>query len=110
MNKKHHHHVVPMCILKHFTDERGLLHCYDKRSDKLYRSSPRNAFKQRDMYAYTTPDGEKDIGLEDWFAEYLENGFGPLAEKLLARVRRRGKGNGKGLIYNLTHASFFGTR
>ena len=95
MNKKHHHHVVPKCILKHFTDERGLLHCYDKVSDKFYRSSPRNAFKHRDMYAYTTPDGEKDVGLEDWFAEYLESGFGPLAEKLLARIRRRAKGNGK---------------
>ena len=95
MNKKHHHHVVPKCILKHFTDEHGLLHCYDKRSDKLYRSSPRNAFKQRDMYAYTYPDGKKDLSLEDWFGEHLENDFGPLAEKLLALVRRRRKGHGR---------------
>ena len=95
MNKKRHHHVVPKCVLKHFTDEDGLLHCYDKRSDNYYPTSPGNAFKKRDMYAYTTRDGRKDLGLEDWFGEHLENEFAPLAEKLLTFARRRGKENGK---------------
>ena len=81
------HHVVPRCVLKNFADARGLLYCYDKSRTKHYATSPSNAFRQTDMYAYMHPDGTKSLLLEDWIAN-LESNFCCLVEKLLKAARR----------------------
>ena len=86
MTTKHHHHVVPACVLRNFTDDNGLLHCYDKKRGNYFATDPNNAFKYRNMYAYTNRDGKKEILLEDWFAG-LEYDFDRLAKKLLIFAR-----------------------
>ena len=77
--------------MRNFSDDNGLLHCYDKKRGNYYATGPDNALKHRNMYAYTNRDGKKEVLLEDWFAG-LEYDFDRLAKKLLrfARSARRG--------------------
>ena len=86
MTTKQHHHVVPACVLRNFADDNGLLHCYDKTRHNYYATGPDNAFRHRNMYAYTNRDGKKEVLLEDWFAG-LEYDFDRLAKKLLSSAR-----------------------
>ena len=62
-NQPSRQHFVPAMLLRRFADEQGMLHCFDKRQDKIYKASPENAFVVRDLYTLTKPTG-KDYSVE----------------------------------------------
>ena len=65
------HHFVPRFYLKRFVDADGLLWVYDKETDRVFSSTPRNLAAERGFY--TLPDGFPDpLLLEQQFSELEE--------------------------------------
>ena len=62
-NRPSRQHFVPRFLLRRFTDEQGMLHCFDKKQSKIYKAYPEKAFVVRDLYTLTKPAG-KDYSVE----------------------------------------------
>jgi hypothetical protein len=54
-------HIVPAFYLRHFADSRGQLWCLDKKTRKIYASSPTKAATGRDFYRGETAVHEDDL-------------------------------------------------
>jgi hypothetical protein len=57
------HHYIPQFLLANFTNEEGVLWTYDTEQKKSWQSTPRTTGFERDLYAVTTKDEERDFGL-----------------------------------------------
>ena len=73
MSKTKQPHFVPRLILRTFTDPAGLLHCFDKRTKRLYSTTPARAFRKSGLHPQQVED---QLG-------GVESQFGPVARKVI---------------------------
>ena len=57
-------HRVPRFLLRRFSDEDGVLHCFDKTRDKFYAGSPCKVFVENHMYTVKYRDGASSYEME----------------------------------------------
>ena len=77
-------------ILRNFVDERGLLHCYRKESDRTFDASPENVFVRQRLYSKHGDDGLKtDASKEQELGVQIEGPAQPVVEKIVASARAR---------------------
>ena len=67
-NKPRRHHSIPIMLLKNFCGDEGKLWVWDKKTRKIFQSTPRNVFVEKDLYT----------GLGNATASKNEEYFGPL--------------------------------
>lgn len=68
-------HYVPICYLKNFTNDEGILHVYNKRNSKIYSVRIFNYGKNRRTGGSSSVGCEKylySLDLEDFFAKQIE--------------------------------------
>lgn len=65
-SKKHHY--IPRYYLKGFTNEDDSFFVYDKKDDKIFKSSPGNTFFENNLNTITLKEGDSDF-LEKMYAE-----------------------------------------
>lgn len=70
MNKSKRHHYVPQFLMRHFTNENGKLHVYDKIENKFYESSTENLFLQKGRNTFENLNGENDDIVEKVYSEF----------------------------------------
>ena len=70
LSKKHHY--LPRYYLKGFTDGDGGFFVYDKRTGKIFPTSPDAAFFENDLNTTELPDGDQSDFLEGLYTE-IEN-------------------------------------
>ncbi len=61
-------HYVPQFILRYFTEE-GLVHVYDRKTNRYGRKSPKGIAGEKAYYVLTDKQGEKDDALEKMFQQ-----------------------------------------
>ena len=90
MSRPKSQHIVPKSLLRNFTDERGFLHCFDKKRDNAYMAKPQNVFVQKDLYTIETRSGIKEYQVEAGLSQ-LEGDFERVMAKVIdtARAGRR---------------------
>lgn len=64
MNRSRRHHYIPQFLTRHFANEDGQLHVYDKINDKFYRSSAINLFVEADRNTFTDVNGGQNDVIE----------------------------------------------
>ena len=80
-------HIVPRFILENFVDQEGHLHCFDKATNRIYRTSPDKALRERHIYSLSPSQGDERYDVESKLG-VLEYGFKPLLDWILKVVRR----------------------
>lgn len=78
MSRTKQPHFVPRLILRNFTDSEGFLHCFDKRTNRFYKSAPGNAFRQSGLYPQQV---EVELGL-------VEAPFDPIVKRVICHAAR----------------------
>jgi hypothetical protein len=76
-------HIVPILSLKHFTDPKGQVWTYDKRSKKFWSCVPEETATEAHYYSIELEDGSMDTSIETFFAG-IENDAAPIYERLAA--------------------------
>ncbi|MDE0332846.1 MAG: DUF4238 domain-containing protein [Nitrospinae bacterium] len=80
-------HFIPEMLLCRFTDENGKLYCFRKDSpDKVFESTPKNAFKKRHLHTQFNEHGEKDFSVETELSK-LEGQADEAIEKIIQAAR-----------------------
>ena len=67
MNMKKHHHTIPRCYLKNFSDKDGFIWTLD-RNGKIFRVKPKNILVENHFYTITLKSGKKSLFVEDALA------------------------------------------
>ncbi|MDE0350248.1 MAG: DUF4238 domain-containing protein [Gammaproteobacteria bacterium] len=62
-------HSVPRSLLKNFVDENGKLHCFDRKRDRTYATSPENAFVESHIYTLRMQRGVNSFAAEHALSE-----------------------------------------
>ncbi len=85
-------------LLKHFADENGILHFFNRESPEkgVRGQTPNTLFFERHLYTFTDLDGRKDFSTEEIFSK-LEGEADPIICKIVVNAR-------KGLSPNLSPA------
>ena len=78
------HHFVPQFYLRRFVDHNGLLWAYDKGSDRVFSTNPRNLAAQRGFY--TLPDNSPDPSLMERDFRDLEKEAASITEDWLHHI------------------------
>ncbi len=86
MNFPIRQHIFPNSILKNFTDENGLLHCYHKPSDETFSATPKNALREHYFYTDIAEDGTPTNDAEERLG-VMESAFKPLSVKLIEHAK-----------------------
>ncbi len=73
--KSSRHHYIPQFLIKGFTDNKGLLHIYDKQADKILsrQRSPKSIFFETDRNTVELRDNLKTSLLEDYLYAEIDN-------------------------------------
>jgi len=79
--KSKKHHYLPRHYLKGFTNNKNKFYVYDKQTDKIFETSPGNAFFENKLNTTTLPNGESSDFLEGLYAD-TENQFWPTLDKI----------------------------
>lgn len=66
LSKKHHY--LPVFYLNGFTDQQGSFFVYDKLTDKIYKSKPKNVFYEKDRNSIHDFKGNKHDAVEKLYA------------------------------------------
>lgn len=66
------HHYLPRHYLRGFTDDKDGFFVYDKRADKIFKSSPGSTFFENNLNTIVSPQGTASDWLEDFYTE-MEN-------------------------------------
>ena len=81
MSISRRHHYIPQFLIRHFTDDRGFLHVYDKETDEIVQRSPKMAFYEWNRNTFTV--GEKEVDhLEKLYSDLDQDFAANLAEVL----------------------------
>ena len=77
-------------LLKHFVDDKGLLHFFDKDSPErgVRGQTPRTLFYERHLYTSTNLDGSRDYSTEEFFSK-LESEADPVICKIVDNARKQ---------------------
>ena len=68
MNQPKNQHIVSQFLLENFTDHKGHLHCFDKTTDTIYRTSPGKALREKHIYSMSPSRGDERYDVEKQFA------------------------------------------
>ena len=81
MSISRRHHYIPQFLIRHFTDEKGFLHVYDKETGEIAQRSPKAAFFEWNRNTFKI--GEKEVdNLEKVYSELDQEFAANLAEVL----------------------------
>jgi hypothetical protein len=75
-------HYVPQVYLKHFTDDDGFIHIYDKEKDEFRRQTPANTGYSKHFYTVEV-NGEKNYTIEKALALYVDTLYQPVMNKII---------------------------
>ena len=90
MNTPIRHHYIPRGILRHFTDDKGQLHCFYKPCRKIFSTTPENVLTESHLYTRRDASGKKDVSTEEKLSR-LEGRVQPVVEKIINAARTRRK-------------------
>ena len=74
VSKKHHY--LPVHYLNGFTDSNNTFYVYDKKTGKIFPTSPNGVFFENDLNTVTFPNGESLDFLEDLYTEIENQSWG----------------------------------
>lgn len=84
------HHIIPVCYLSRFTDEKGLLHIYDKQEQKLRVDKPDNICyikHYNDLLEKTCEQyGLNKTAVESYYAKSIESEYNVVLETVCSIV------------------------
>lgn len=87
MSEPQQHHYIPAMLLRRFKDKNGKLYCFRKDSpDKVFESTPDNAFKERHLHTQQDEHGNKDVSVEKELSK-LEGQANEVIEKIVQTAR-----------------------
>ena len=88
MSKPKRNHFVPRMLLRNFTNQKGLLHFFDKRftEKRIRQTTPDNFCLECGLYMYDDEHGNKNISIESDLAE-LEGKAAKVIEKIIEATR-----------------------
>jgi len=87
MNEPKRHHTVPLLILKNFTNERGMLWCFNKDIRQCFEASPENVFVVKHFYSVVHTDGSRDAFAEKKMGKGIEAEVTPAISKVIDGTR-----------------------
>ena len=76
------HHYLPASFLRRFTNTEGFLHVWDMLDDRLFKSKPENAARERDFYTVATTDSPTDVSTERLIGD-IEAKASPVIEGII---------------------------
>ena len=79
-------HTVPRFLLKNFADEHGKLHCFDRKRDRTYATTPENTFVESHMYTLKGPGRPDSFMAEESLSE-LESRTASVIDRILVSTR-----------------------
>ena len=88
MSNPKRQHYIPKMLLKHFVDDKGILHFFDKNSPEkgVREQTPRTLFYERHLYTSTNLDGSRDYSTEAFFSKF-EREADPVVCKIVDNAR-----------------------
>lgn len=75
------HHYLPSHYLKGFTNDKGNFFVFDKKTNKIFKSSPDNIFFENELNTVILPKGDKSVFIEDQYTQ-IENICWPSIDKI----------------------------
>lgn len=85
--KSQRHHYIPQFLLNNFVDQDGYLWVADTAQQRTYKTTPKNAFVQRDLYVkHDIARSTKTYEYEEMFSK-MEGAVAPVIHKLIQRAR-----------------------
>ncbi len=85
-NTPKNHHFIAKMHVERFTDDKGRLWAFNKKSGKIFPASPKSIFAESHLYTIEDADGAKDTSLETDFSA-LEGAANLIIKKLVAAAR-----------------------
>ena len=88
MSNPKRQHYIPKMLLKHFVDDKGILHFFDKDSPEkgVRGQTPKTLFYRSHLYTFTNLDGSRDYSTEVFFSK-LEQEAEPIVCKIVDNAR-----------------------
>ena len=81
-------HTVPRFLLRNFADDRGKLHCFDRRRDGTYVTTPENALVESHIYTLKSQGFPASFVAEHSLSE-LESRAAHVIDRIVASARSR---------------------
>ena len=82
------HHYIPKVILRSFCNS-GLVWVGDSYTKRIFKASPNNVFKMRDLYADYDLNNIEIVGfINETLLSHIESDAGPVIEKIINIVRK----------------------
>lgn len=85
-NPPKRNHYIPQFILRNFTDDNGMLHCFNKETGQTFCSSPANVFAMTWLYANRLEDGTVSTQVETELSQ-IEGKFSGVINKVIEAAR-----------------------
>ncbi len=85
-NNPKRHHYIPKILLNNFLDDKNRLWVYDKEKGKLYPSTPKNIFVQKNLYRILNFDGDYSYEAEEELSR-IESRAAPVIRRIIQCAR-----------------------